>query len=75
MPSGLKTNLSSSSIPNSFNRARLQYQLGNNAGYKSDLNASYPLLNEQRKRGRLTEKEEGILSTIQKQLEDPTINL
>ena len=55
-----------------LHRSRIRYQLGDKAGYKSDLKASYAFLNEQRKKRKLHEKELEILSTIQKQLKDTT---
>jgi tetratricopeptide (TPR) repeat protein len=53
-----------------FHRSMIKYQLGDKAGYKSDLNASSALLNEQGKKRKLSEKEQDMLSTIQKLLND-----
>jgi tetratricopeptide (TPR) repeat protein len=53
-----------------LHRSRIRYQLDDKAGYKSDLKASYTLLNEQSKKRKLNEKEGEILSTIKKQLKD-----
>jgi tetratricopeptide (TPR) repeat protein len=55
-----------------LHRSRVRYQLGDNTGYTSDLKASSALLNEQSRKRKLNEKELGILSTIQKQLNDAT---
>ena len=53
-----------------FHRSRIRYQLGDKAGFKSDLKASLNLLNEQLSKRKLDEKELDMLSTIQKLLND-----
>jgi tetratricopeptide (TPR) repeat protein len=53
-----------------LHRSRVQFQLGDKAGYQSDLKASSALLNAQSKKRKLTDKEQDILSTIQKLLSE-----
>lgn len=49
-----------------LHRSRVRYQMGDNKGFKSDLNTSSDLLSEQRKKGKLSEKELEIMSTIER---------
>jgi tetratricopeptide (TPR) repeat protein len=49
-------------------RSTIKYQLGDKAGYKSDLKTSSSILYEQEKKRKLNEKEQEILSIIEKQL-------
>ncbi len=51
-----------------LHRSRIRFQLGDKAGYQRDLKASSLLLNAQSKKRKLTDKEQEILSTIQKLL-------
>jgi hypothetical protein len=51
-----------------FHRSRIRFQLGDQNGYKSDLNASSALLNELSKTRKLDKKEIEMLSMIQKLL-------
>ena len=51
-----------------LHRSRIRFQLGDKAGYQRDLKASSVLLNAQSKKRKLTDKEQEILSTIQKLL-------
>jgi tetratricopeptide (TPR) repeat protein len=53
-----------------FHRSRIRYQLGDKAGFKSDLKTSLGLLDEQRSKRKLDQKELDMLSTIQKLLND-----
>jgi tetratricopeptide (TPR) repeat protein len=53
-----------------YHRSKIKYQMGDKAGYKSDLNASSSLLNEQSRKRKLSEKELDMLSAIKKQLND-----
>lgn len=55
-----------------LHRSRVRYQMGDNKGFKSDLKASSDLLNEQRKKGKLSEKELEIMSTIERLKNDTT---
>jgi tetratricopeptide (TPR) repeat protein len=56
-----------------LHRSRVRYQLGDKAGFKNDLNASSGLLNEQRKKGKLSDKEIEIMATIER-LKNDTSN-
>jgi len=53
-----------------FFRSRVKSQMGDHAGSKNDLKASYALLNEQLKIRKLDEKEMKMLQVIQKLLND-----
>jgi tetratricopeptide (TPR) repeat protein len=51
-------------------RSRIRNQMGDNAGFKSDLKTSAALLNEQRTKRKLDKEEQNLLSLIQKLLKD-----
>lgn len=53
-----------------FQRSNIKYNLGDKAGSKNDLNNSLALLDEQRRKRKLNQKELDMLATIQKLLKD-----
>jgi tetratricopeptide (TPR) repeat protein len=55
-----------------FFRSRIRSQLGDNAGYKSDLSTAAALLNKQMAKRKLDKEEQDLLSLIQKLLNDPS---
>jgi tetratricopeptide (TPR) repeat protein len=54
-----------------FFRSRIRSQMGDKAGYMSDLNTSAALLNKQMTKRKLDREEQDLLSLIQKLLNDP----
>jgi tetratricopeptide (TPR) repeat protein len=49
-------------------RSGIRHQMGDNAGYKSDLNTSATLLKEQKTKRKLDKEEQDLLTLIEKQL-------
>jgi len=54
-----------------LHRSRIKYLLGDRSGFKSDVNASSALLNEELRNRKPTAKEQEVLATIQRLLNDP----